>query len=406
VPGRRSVAEPRGPGWRRRIAALGIGVALALLVAEVVLRLAGIESPPRLRYDPSLGLARRPGMCWVQRDEGRARVCINPDGVRDAAHSIVKPPGVVRIAVLGDSYTEALQVEEDERFTSRLEEMLNSRGGLQGRRVEVLNFGVSGYGTCQELLLLDTTVLRYSPDVVLLQFMTGNDVLDNTRVLSGDPMRPYFCVVDGRLRECRPSGLPWDGLERLLKRGTLQALRYSRVAQVAARGGTVLRERAYRRKLERMSRQGHEDAAQDVGLSSRPYEAAPGPEVEQAWEVTCAVIDSLHGRCEEAGVQFGVILAGASIEVHPDVAIRDAYCRRNGIDGFENPERQIRRRTRHPDMEVLALNRVMADSALASGRYFHGFPPSAMGRGHWNPEGHRCAARCIADWIPRLSPTG
>ena len=55
--------------------------------------------------------------------------------------------------MLGDSYTEALQVSLEETFTWRLEASLNKE--LAGRKkVEVLNMGVSGYGTTEEYQLL------------------------------------------------------------------------------------------------------------------------------------------------------------------------------------------------------------------------------------------------------------
>jgi lysophospholipase L1-like esterase len=392
--------------FRRRASALGFGVLFALLVAEVGLRFVGIGSPPRFRYEPSLGLARWPNMCWTQRDEGRANVCINADGFRDATHRIAKSSDVVRIAVLGDSYTEAIQVEEGRRYTSLLQETLNSRGGLRGQSVEVLNFGVSGYGTCQELMLLENTVLRYRPDIVLLQFMTGNDVLDNTRALSGDPMRPYFCVAEGRLQGCGPSQSVRDRVERLLTRGAIQLLRMSRVCQVAARAKTVMQEAGYRQRLARIASGGHEDAAQEVGLSSLPYQVAPEREVEQGWVVTCAVIDSMQSLCRSSGARFGVILAGASIEVHPSHAVREAYCRLNGIDGFDNPRRQISSRTRSAELSLLPLNSLMADEALASEEFFHGFAALGMGRGHWNEDGHAFAAGRVADWLLLLSQTG
>ncbi len=63
----------------------------------------------------------------------------------------------------------------------------------------MLNFGVSGFGTAQELLLLRDRVLAYHPDLVVLAFLTGNDIVDNSRALTSDPRRPYFVMNSGRL---------------------------------------------------------------------------------------------------------------------------------------------------------------------------------------------------------------
>ena len=53
-----------------------------------------------------------------------------------------------------------------------MEKDLEKSDHLQGRHVEVINFGVSGFGTTQELLTLEYKVWKYSPDVVLLAFTT------------------------------------------------------------------------------------------------------------------------------------------------------------------------------------------------------------------------------------------
>src|SRR3954451_24733872 len=115
---------------------------------------------------------------WYTR-EGRSWVAINSDGFRDVEHAVEKPPDVYRIAVIGDSYVEALQVNRDEMFTNHIAPAAANCDALAGKRIETLTFGVSGYGTAQELLMLREKVFKYSPDLVLLVFTTNNDVSDN-----------------------------------------------------------------------------------------------------------------------------------------------------------------------------------------------------------------------------------
>jgi len=58
------------------------------------------------------------------------------------------------------------------------------RCGFQpDKLLEVLNFGVGGYGTAQEYVLLEAKAIRYQPDLVLLQFSPG-DVMDNSPELA------------------------------------------------------------------------------------------------------------------------------------------------------------------------------------------------------------------------------
>lgn len=108
---------------------------------------------------------------------------INSGGFRGPEVSVAKPDGVLRIAVLGDSFAEAMQVPYPECFSAVAERELGACTLLAGRRVEVLDFGVSGYGMGQELLTRCDQVWRYLPDVVVLAFFSGNDISDNSATL-------------------------------------------------------------------------------------------------------------------------------------------------------------------------------------------------------------------------------
>jgi hypothetical protein len=65
---------------------------------------------------------------------------------------------------------------------------------LAGGPTEVLNLGVSGYGAAQEYLLLQHAIDSFHPNLIMLVFYAGNDVADNSRLLSleGQRARPYF----------------------------------------------------------------------------------------------------------------------------------------------------------------------------------------------------------------------
>lgn len=174
------------------------GVVIALLLAEGRLRLIGYSNPSFYTIDEDMGSALRPGAegWWTQ--EGRAYVKINSDGLRDVEHAVPKPAHSLRVAILGDSYAEGLQLSIDKLFWKVLERELG-RCPLKDRNVEVINFGVSGYGTGRELLMLRKKVWKYQPDIVVLTFLTGNDIRDNSRTLNGIDYIPYFYLEDDQL---------------------------------------------------------------------------------------------------------------------------------------------------------------------------------------------------------------
>lgn len=109
-------------------------------------------------------------------DRNWVTLTVNLQGRRDKEVALAKPPGAYRIAVLGDSVAFGARVPVEDDFVSLLESRLNARS--TGLRYELLNFGVPGYATWQEHLMLKEKALPYSPDLVVLVFVM-NDFYDN-----------------------------------------------------------------------------------------------------------------------------------------------------------------------------------------------------------------------------------
>lgn len=152
-----------------RIACLAISLALSVGIAEVFLRTFSDlhETGYRPSANPRLVYELEPGhrVTWLN-------ASISPQGLNDRVFDLEKPPGVFRIAVVGDSTAFGWKVGGDKSLVKDLERSLNR---LQKRRYEVMNFAVPGYNTSQELEVIRDRVLSFHPDMVLLIF-TGNDV--------------------------------------------------------------------------------------------------------------------------------------------------------------------------------------------------------------------------------------
>jgi lysophospholipase L1-like esterase len=146
---------------------------LTLLVLEGAVRLARLpvgtvqinRATVRRSDDPRLRFELRPG--GVARAEVEYRV--NQLGLRGPETTIEKPPGVRRIAVLGDSIAFGYWVSDGQGFARQLETLLRD-GSSAGERIEVLNFGVPGYNLEQEIEALREKALRFSPDLVVVLF--------------------------------------------------------------------------------------------------------------------------------------------------------------------------------------------------------------------------------------------
>ena len=95
------------------------------------------------------------------RREGKGKVRINSDGLRDIEHDLIKPNNSIRIAVLGDSFAEARSVNINETFWFKLKNNLEFCNNFhKNKKIEVINFGVTEYGTTQQHLTLKNNVWK------------------------------------------------------------------------------------------------------------------------------------------------------------------------------------------------------------------------------------------------------
>ena len=111
----------------------------------------------------------------------------NGSGFRDKEHGEKTKP---RILFLGDSFVWGYDVEMEERFTEKLQKKLP--------QWEMVNLGVSGYGTDQEYLLLEREFDHYEPDLVFLMISFTDLEIDNisNKVYQGY-YKPYFTLEKG-----------------------------------------------------------------------------------------------------------------------------------------------------------------------------------------------------------------
>ncbi len=100
--------------------------------------------------------------------------------------SLKKPLNTVRLGVFGDSQTFAETVNDDETYSSILNRELNS--------VEVLNFGVRGYGTDQMLLYLKRDAAQYDLDVIVLATAFFHIQRNATNIFFHP--KPYYILLD------------------------------------------------------------------------------------------------------------------------------------------------------------------------------------------------------------------
>jgi len=149
----------------------------------------GVIFPRMMVTDKKLGWRHAKDVTRTFVNEFGKKVVVsqNAHGHRGTLRSYDNGRRSFRILALGDSFTEGVQVGEDEVFTAQLEQA--------DPHLEVLNAGVGGYGTVQEYLYLASEGVKFNPNLVLLMFFE-NDLTDNgTSYYPGFGPRPYARLV-------------------------------------------------------------------------------------------------------------------------------------------------------------------------------------------------------------------
>jgi len=410
--------SPKANRFRRILAKLFLvllGFFFGAIVAEVALRIVGYSYPEFYVLDQVRGYALRPGAEGWYRKEGEAYIRINSDGLRDREHSIAKPENTFRIAILGDSYPEALSVPVHEAFWSVMQKRLQECIGMAGKNVEVINFGVSGYGTAQELLTLREEVWKYSPDLVMLAVTTNNDIADNLRALKKTDEIPYFVyqqnglVLDSSFTTSR--AFIW-------RQKTISSIGrwfrdHSRLVQATIEGHHALKIRtaAWRAQSETKKPNAEQTSpmapgqpsqteeqlsrSDELGIDNLIYLEPGNADWNEAWRVTEGLIATMRDETKTRGARFVVVTLSNGIQVVPNPLVREAFMRKLGIADIFYPDYRIKTFCTHHAIPVITLAPDLQQLAEGKNAFLHGFGPN-IGNGHWNQVGHSAAGDIIA----------
>lgn len=228
-----------------------ISIAAALVLAEAMLHLTGhrpwrhyqedAHEPTMHQPHPGLGWENKPGRYLIPAYTPGTRdveVAFQADGTRVTGPADVAAPTI--LAAIGGSYTMGWAVSDRDTYPWQLQRLLPS--------LRIVNYGVSGYGTYQSLLMLERVFAEQpSPATVVYGFIVGHerrnvavegwlDIL--SRYANRAMVRLPYCTVegDGRLVRHPPEAYPSWPMARWL-------------ASVALLQDVYCRGRCYRRSL-------------------------------------------------------------------------------------------------------------------------------------------------------------
>jgi len=341
-------------------------LAFALLLAEGLCRVFIPDWTPREServnfwvFDPRLGWAHRPGQSGeMVHQDFTIHVSINHEGYRDDEYPFNRTDKK-RLLVLGDSFAWGFGVEQSERFSELLEK--------QFPQWEIINLGVSGYSTDQELLVLQTELYRYHPDKVLV-LLHRNDFWGNAVEEAYSYYKPRFELTKDNRLELRNVPVPEMSTHQKLKRWLL--------------GKTWFLGRAYAtvtNVITRLAFRLGSLAALLTPLSTDPLPVNPsstpdGTETEPddggdySLRVTCALLVEMNRLAGTESVTMQ--LAGFSLDASQSAAL-SACSAEAGL----------------PFLDMSPTFRARGKEV----RFEHDF--------HWNVAGHQQAAELLAPFL-------
>jgi GDSL-like Lipase/Acylhydrolase family len=143
---------------------------------------------------------------WRVKNEIAAPYAINAQGWNSGVgdYVVARTPGVARVAVVGDSFVEAMHVAPDKSIAERLAAELEG----DGRRWQVYRFAMSGAPLSQYLYMIEREVMSYRPDWIVV-VLVHNDFEEMFQFLRGRYTSSFFRlrVKDGTIEEVPPT--PW-----------------------------------------------------------------------------------------------------------------------------------------------------------------------------------------------------
>jgi len=245
----------------------------------------------------------------------------------------------------------------------------------------VMNFGVSGFGTANEYLLLKEYVIKYAPDMVILAFLTGNDVRNNKGSIQGSRAQPYFELDENDQLKQLPFNPGEHSLfEWILKRSDLAFFVRSKVYKIRA---------TFRKK--------NQDIPRDLYVYSKDYPQ----EWESAWEITKRLILEMRNLSEENGARFILLSLTNNEQYIPEAweNLRTAYPNIDDYDwDLEKPEKILAEFSKENEIEFLKLLPYFIEDFKQFGKLHH-FEHD----GHWNEYGHELAANIIHSYLTRFT---
>jgi len=331
---------------------ISIGV-LLLILGELIVRTL-ITSPASAVSDHELGWMWKPHSTIFHTKEGWAVNTLNSMGFNDNEISLGQSKQ--RILVLGDSYTEALQVPQSKNFTSIVEN--------NAQCIDVFNGGRSGLSPIEYPVIAERLQDRLSPNMIVVVITPGDvsDINKNNAEIIRNPNNGNISNII--LKEHK---LHW------LRKEADVILSKSALA-------TYLKDRL--KALNSNSKKAKKSAVQASSITE-----------QQEIQNDKAIRDILTYTFNKINAKVPLyILYIPSLEYKP----KGKTASKMKLDNFEKIVKEVAEKNQIP---FLSARNFMVKSYQYNNRPPVGFPNNNILSGHLNEIGHQCVATALLELI-------
>ncbi len=391
-----------------KIMLLILSIFIASFIIDRGLTLLGFstESPPQYAHPPNFKELRK-------NFEFEYHFQTNSKGLRYKEIPLKKPKGTHRIFVVGDSITEGWGVNDNQRFTSFLENHFKE----QNQRISFINGGLSGTGPLQFGRLFYNVGLRYYDLDGLLICLFPNDVIETPE--SAKPVDLYlplttqynevrrvvhalwprtYTLADIFLRQYRTrqktnaSDFVKKASEKALRRGIAQ----ERIEEWKAR--------LPRHLVDAVKRGEYNGSILIFGLIAPEYWTdsldIDSKKAEAKWQAMVNILSEMTNQGRKNELDIGIVFIPAPVQYYPffhedsDPWVQvGVHIRSEWLTAKSELQKRLEIWTKEIDLPFLDLTPVLRQAAQSN--------PNLNWKldGHFTPEGHRFVGQEIAQWL-------
>ncbi len=269
-----------------------------------------------------------------------------------------------RVGWVGDSFTFGLGVDDEFVFVNQLNRLDNRRAHL--------NFGIPGFSTDQELLLIQREVSRFRLETVVLVIYLGNDLLDNLLdyPLQAEQAKPRFVIKNNKLEAA-----PYPGaiLPRKPKENNVTIHSLLLGSEPSKLGW--LHRLALRSELARR--------LQLMLPASGDIEAQIEQRLQPALKLFEKLLQAIRFETEQAGMNFRLVLLPGSSLINRPQSLSGLY--------QDFLRRQIMHYEKREELKIFDVKKLLLDHQTKNLYHVH--------EGHLTEEGNRIVARGLVKWL-------